>query len=200
MIILFGPAGSGKSLQGQILAEKYGWLWLSVGQLLRDQNDAAIDEKLKGGELFDDEFVTKIMHDAMVEAEINGLNVILDGYPRDAWQAQWIIDNGDIAKISGAIVLDVPAEELWKRIEGRGRSDDTEEVVKRRWEIFEQNIYSILPLLKAQNVNITTVDGVGEIDEITSRIEAVLASWGIIADPETSAIEDRRSYERSYGE
>lgn len=200
MIILFGPAGSGKSLQGQILAEKHGWLWLSVGQLLRDQNDAAIDEKLKGGELFDDEFVTKIMHDAMVEAETNGLNVILDGYPRDAWQAQWIIDNGDIAKISGAIVLDVPAEELWKRIKGRGRSDDTEEVVKRRWEIFEQNIYSILPLLEAQNVNITTVDGVGEIDEITSRIEAVLASWGIIADPETSAIEDHRSYERSYGE
>ena len=200
MIILFGPAGSGKSLQGQILAEKYGWRWLSVGQLLRDQADADIDEKLKGGELFDDEFVTGLMHDAMERAEIDNENVVLDGYPRDAWQAQWIIDNGDIEKISGAIVLDVPAEELWKRIEGRGRSDDTEIVVKRRWEIFEQNIYSILPLLEAQNVEITTIDGVGEISEVTARIETVLAGWGVIEDPEIEIREDDRSYERSYGE
>ncbi|MFV0485135.1 MAG: adenylate kinase family protein [Candidatus Saccharimonadales bacterium] len=200
MIILFGPAGSGKSLQGQILAEKYGWRWLSVGQLLRDQDDSEIDEKLKGGELFDDEFVTGIMHGAMSKAENDGVNVVLDGYPRDAWQAEWIIDNGDIEKISGAIVLDVPAEELWKRIEGRGRSDDTEDVVKRRWEIFEQNIYSILPLLESKNVKITTIDGVGEIDEVTARIESVLATWGVADDLDVEIREDDRNYERSYGE
>lgn len=200
MIILFGPAGSGKSLQGQILAEKYGWRWLSVGQLLRDQNDAEINEKLKGGELFDDEFVTGLMHSAMNKAEADGMGVILDGYPRDAWQAQWIIDSGDVERISGAIVLDVPAEELWKRIEGRGRSDDTKDVVKRRWEIFEQNIYSILPLLESKNVKITTIDGVGAIDEITSRIEAVLVDWGTLDNSEIESSEDDHDYERSYGE
>lgn len=200
MIILFGPAGSGKSLQGQTLAEKYDWRWLSVGQLLRDQDDSDINEKLKGGELFDDEFVTKLMHDAMEQAEADRKNVILDGYPRDAWQAQWIIDHGDIQKISGAIVLNVPAEELWKRIEGRGRSDDTEDVVKRRWEIFEQNIYSILPLLEAQNVKITTIDGIGEIAEVTAKIEDILKDWGVIDAPESIVMNDDRDYERSYGE
>jgi adenylate kinase len=50
MIIFFGMAGSGKSLQGEILAEKYGWKWLSMGKLLREQDDAEIQEKQKKGE------------------------------------------------------------------------------------------------------------------------------------------------------
>ena len=40
MIVLFGLAGSGKSLQGETLANKYGWRWMSIGQLLRDLNDS----------------------------------------------------------------------------------------------------------------------------------------------------------------
>jgi adenylate kinase len=201
MLTLFGPAGSGKSLQGQILAQKYGWKWLSVGQLLRDQDDPEINEKLKGGELFDDQFVTKLMQSAIAQAEAANQNVILDGYPRNAWQAEWIIEQGDANKITGAIVLNVPAEELWQRIAERGRSDDTEAVVKRRWEIFEQNIYSIIPLLEKQNVKITTINGVGNIDEVTSRIETVLQDWGLINPVEAILVsEDRDSPERSYGE
>ena len=69
MIALFGPAGSGKTLQGQILAEKYGWKWLSGGQLLRDQNNPAMNETMKAGELVDDTFVVNMMHDAMKAAE-----------------------------------------------------------------------------------------------------------------------------------
>ena len=68
MFILFGPAGSGKSLQGQILAEKYGWRWLSVGQLLRDQKNPALDKIMKEGGLVDDNFVVNMMHDAIKAA------------------------------------------------------------------------------------------------------------------------------------
>lgn len=200
IIILFGPAGSGKSLQGQLLAEKYGWRWLSVGQILRDQNDPDINEKLKGGELFDDEFVTKLMHKAIKQVTADGQNVILDGYPRDAWQTQWIIDNGGTANISGAIVFKVPAKELWKRIANRSRHDDTKNVVKRRWEIFEQNICSILPLLKSQKVKVTTLNGVGEIPEITTRIETQLKNWGILNLTEPLDQDEDRDNERSYGE
>lgn len=200
MIVLFGPAGSGKSLQGQIIAKKYGWKWLSVGQLLRDQNDAEINEKLKGGELFDDAFVTKLMHDAMERAEANGIEVVLDGYPRDEMQAKWMTENGDARKIRGGIVLDVSEDELWKRIQKREREDDTRDVVKRRWEIFEQNIYSILPLLKSENVKITTVDGAGEIDEVTEKIEDVLRGWGVLDNATIVDDEAAEGIERSYGE
>lgn len=200
MIILFGPAGSGKSLQGQLIAKKYGWKWLSVGQLLRDQNDPAINEELKGGELFDDEVVTKLMHDAIEKAEANGTEIVLDGYPRDEWQTQWMINNGDTKKIDGAVVLNVSEDELWKRIEKRKRSDDTRDVVNRRWEIFEQNIYSILPLLEKENVKITTINGVGEIDEVTARIEDVLSGWGVLDGTAIVGSEARGGNEKSYGE
>ena len=198
MIALFGPAGSGKSLQGELLAKKYGWKWLSVGQLLRDQDDAEINKKLKGGELFDDEFVTKLMHEAM--EQVLDEKVILDGYPRSLVQAQWMAENGDMAKIEGAIVLSVTEEELWKRIEGRGRSDDERETVKRRWEIFEQNICSILPLFEANNVKITTLDGVGTVEEVTAKIEGVLSDWGVLDAAAILMSEERDGEERSYGE
>jgi len=200
MIALFGLAGSGKSLQGQILAEKYGWKWLSVGQLLRDQNDVAINEELKTGELFDDELVIGLMHDAMVKIGATGTEIVLDGYPRNEFQAKRIAENGDMAKIEGAILLEVPKEELWKRIEERGRSDDKKEVVERRWEIFEQNIYSILPLFEANNVKITTLDGVGTVEEITARIEAVLRDWGVLDEVAILLSEEQEGEEKSYGE
>ena len=57
MIILFGAAGSGKSIQGQRLADKHNFRWLSVGQLLRNQNDPELDKIMRKGELVPDEFL-----------------------------------------------------------------------------------------------------------------------------------------------
>ena len=100
----------------------------------------------------------------------------------------------------------MPVEELWKRIEDRGREDDTEEVVKRRFEIFEQNICSILPLLEKQGVPIMHVDGVGSFDEVTERVTKVIQeimpdSPEVWKDDEADSIEnDAIEREKSYGE
>ena len=199
MIALFGAAGSGKSLQGEILAEKYGWKWLSAGQLLRDQDNPEISKVQQTGELVDDALVTKLMHDAIMKFEASGEKVFLDGFPRNGTQAKLMAENGDIKKIEGVIVLEVPRDELWKRMEGRQRVDDTRESAEKRWEIYEQNIYSILPLFEANNVKVTTLDGLGSIEEITSRIEAVLSEWGMI-DAVAAGSEEKDGPEKSYGE
>ncbi len=180
MIVLFGPAGSGKSLQGTILAEKYGWRWLSVGQLLRDQKNPALDAIMKEGGLVDDNFVVNMMHDAIMDAEYAGQNAILDGYPRDVWQAEWLEEHGDIKRISGAIILNVTKEELWKRLEERGRSDDKKDAIEKRWNVFEQTISTMSEILKRNGVKIERIDGVGEIEQITERLEKVLKDWGTI--------------------
>lgn len=180
MFILFGPAGSGKSLQGQILAEKYGWRWLSVGQLLRDQNNPNLDTIMKEGGLVDDNLVVNMMHDAMKESEYAEQNAILDGYPRDVWQAKWLVEHGDLENVDGAIILNVPQDELWKRLEARGRVDDKKEAIEKRWGIFEQTISAMSEILSEEGLKIEKIDGVGAIEQITLRIEEVLKKWGTI--------------------
>ena len=180
MIVLFGLAGSGKSLQGQTLADKYGWRWMSIGQLLRDLNDPEITAIQNRGELVPDELVVNLMHGEMMKEVELGRNVILDGYPRDQWQADWIVKHGDDKYIDGAIILDVGREELWRRLEARGRADDTREAIEIRWAIVEQNIYSMIEILQGAGVKMAHVNGEGAVEEITQRIENVLRDWNII--------------------
>ena len=184
MIILFGPAGSGKSIQGQRLAEKYGWRWMSIGQLLRDCNDPELDAIMKRGELVPDELVVNLMHGEMMKELEAGRFAVLDGYPRDQWQADWIVENGDGQYIDGAIIIDVDHDELWRRLDERGREDDTRESIEKRWSIFEETINSMSETLSNCGAKITHVDGVGSIEEITERIEKVLQEWKLIDGPE----------------
>ena len=207
MIIFFGPAGSGKSTQGRIIADKFGWRWLSVGQVLRDAGE--FDEILKKGELVDDATVVRLMDKQLEFAEAEGMEVVLDGYPRDTKQTEIMLADESskfFKKIKGAIVLEVPVEELWQRIAERGRSDDTEEVVKKRFAIFEQNICSILPLLEEKGVRVERVNGVGSFEEVTERITKVVQemipdSPEVWKDDEMDSIEnDAIEREKSYGE
>lgn len=206
MIILFGPAGSGKSTQGRTLADLYGWRWLSVGQVLRDTGKFA--DIMNTGGLVDDATVVELMDEQIEFAEAEGMEIVLDGYPRDVEQTKIMLEKGSsfFDKLDGAIVLKVPVDELWKRIELRGRDDDTKEALEKRLEVFEQNIYSILSLLKDKNVPIFEIDGVGDYDEITERIKAVFKDLKpdaveVFKNDEKTVIEnDANTREKSYGE
>ena len=182
MIILFGAAGSGKSLQGQKLAEKYDWRWMSVGQLLRDCKDPELEKTMLKGELVSDEFVVNMMHREMMASLEKRQFCILDGYPRDEWQAQWLADKGDIQHIDGAIILRVPHDELWRRLEARGRADDVKESIEKRWALFEATIDNMITILRKGGLKIAEVDGLGEIDTITERIETVLKEWQVLPE------------------
>ena len=172
MIILFGLAGSGKGTQGKALSEIFGWRWLSVGDAIREHG--GYEEIINSGGLIPDEDVIKLMDKQIKKAEAEGFDVILDGYPRDKEQAEYIM-NTMADKIDGAIILEVPKEELYERLALRGRDDDKEkDSIDRRFKVFEQNIYSILPLLEAKNIPIERVDGVGKIEEVTDRLVATV--------------------------
>ncbi|MBR3253249.1 nucleoside monophosphate kinase [Candidatus Saccharibacteria bacterium] len=197
MIILFGLAGSGKGTQGKALSEIFGWRWLSVGEAIRQTG--GYEEIINKGDLIPDEEVIKIMNKQIEKAEAEGFDVILDGYPRDKEQAEYIAANM-AEKIDGAIILEVPKEELIERLALRGRDDDKDrESIERRFEIFEQNIYSILPLLESKNIPIERVDGVGTVQEVTDRLVEVVKK---INPNATEQFEDvnGEEIEKSYGE
>ena len=204
MIILFGLAGSGKGTQGKALSELLGWKALSVGQVIRDTGE--YDDIIKNGGLIPDEDVTNMMTKQIARAEDEGFDVILDGYPRTKVQAEYLAEHM-ADKIDGAVILDVPKEELYARLALRGRDDDKEkEAIDRRFEIFEQNICSILPLLEKKGVPIFRVNGLGTFDEVTERIIKVVQEMmpgapEVWKDTEADSIEnDAISREKSYGE
>ncbi|MBR3132260.1 nucleoside monophosphate kinase [Candidatus Saccharibacteria bacterium] len=197
MIILFGLAGSGKGTQGKALSEIFGWRWLSVGEAIRETGD--YEEIINKGGLIPDEDVIKLMNKQIEKAEAEGFDVILDGYPRDKAQAEYITENM-ADKIDGAIILDVPKEELYDRLALRGRDDDKEKAsIDRRFEIFEQNICSILPLLEGKNIPIQHVDGVGKIEEVTGRLVEVVKEMNPNATEQTTDV-NGGEIEKSYGE
>lgn len=197
MIILFGLAGSGKGTQAKALSEFFGWRTFSVGQVIRDTGEYAptID---KGGLIPDDD-VIRLMTKQINIANAEGYNVILDGYPRTAYQAQWLMQNMR-EDISGAIILEVPKDELYQRLELRAREDDkTKESIDRRWEIFEQNITSILQLLEENGIPIRRVNGLGEVGTVTGRLIATVQELDPTATKQVDDV-NGEEIEKSYGE
>ena len=197
MIILFGLAGSGKGTQGKALSELFGWKWLSVGEAIRQSG--GYEEIINKGGLIPDADVIKLMDKQIEKAEDEGFDVILDGYPRDKAQAEYIMSTM-ADKIDGAIILEVPKEELYERLALRGRDDDKERAsIDRRFEIFEQNIDSILPLLESQNIPIERVDGVGKIEEVTDRLVQIVKQMNPDATEQEQDV-NGGEIEKSYGE
>jgi adenylate kinase len=197
MIILFGLAGSGKGTQGKALSELFGWRTISVGEAIRQTGE--YDEIINHGNLIPDDDVIKIMDKQIAKIESEGFDIILDGYPRNAYQAEYIMQTM-ADKIDGAIVLEVPKEELYNRLALRGRADDLErESIDRRFEIIEQNIDQILSLLQTKNIPVERVSGLGKIEEVTARLVQVVKTMN------PNAIEQRNDVnggeiEKSYGE
>lgn len=181
MIVFFGPAGAGKSMQGQILAARQGWRWLSAGQILRDTHDQEIVQKMHEGKLVPHELITRIMGEAIQKAgDID--QIILDGFPREMPQAEWLVnsktDHGrDIGLV---VVLEVPREELLSRLKIRGRADDTPEAIDQRLAIYRQEMYPILGLFSDQHIPVVHVDGVGSVGEIHDRIYAELKNRELV--------------------
>ena len=181
MIIFFGPAGAGKSVQGQILAARHGWRWLSTGQLLRDTHDPDVHKKMATGELLGDDIANDVVHQALRRSkDIDHL--ILDGFPRELSQAKWLEDTlpQHDRSIKLVVVLEVPESEIVRRLQIRGRVDDTPEAIKERLHIFRDKIYPILDYLNQRKIRIAHIDGTGTVGQVHDRIEAELEACSLV--------------------
>ena len=164
-ILFLGAPGSGKSTQGQLLADESGAKWISSGQMLRESKEEWIQEKLKTGELFDDEFITEMMLGELKSRD----DYILDGFPRTKIQAERMLEAG--IKLDKIIEIDVPVEELVKRMLLRGRGEDNEEVIGKRVSIYESTRDDIMEVLSRTGLNIEKVDGMGTMEDVYSRVK-----------------------------
>lgn len=181
MIIFFGPAGSGKSLQGQILAARQGWLWLSSGQILRESNDAQLHEIMQTGKLVPNEIMQKIIGSALMKIS-DKEKLILDGFPRQINQAKWMVEMGFICGNSKdtIVIVDVPENGLIKRFAGRGRADDTPESIDQRLKIYNQESSQIFDYFSSQNVKAIRIDGSKKVGEIHDNLMEELSACKLV--------------------
>jgi adenylate kinase len=173
MILLFGPTGAGKSMQGQMLAVRQGWKWLSTGQMLRESDDEDVIAVLKSGELVSDELTYEVFDRAVQHAyENNFPNIIVDGFPRTKEQAAWLADymEKNDEKIDVVVVLEVPEAEIMQRLEKRHRMEDTPETIAKRMVLYRQKMYPVLGTFAEQDIKIVHLDGTGTAGEVHDRI------------------------------
>lgn len=175
MILFFGPPGSGKSVQGELLVKRNNWTWLSTGQMFRDSNDLEVLERLKSGELIDDELTNKVLDQALQAIHTDN-HVVLDGYPRNPAQAAWLAEHlpKHGREIRAIIVFETPREELIKRLSGRGRTEDKLEVIEKRLNIYASNTKPVLDFYRRRGVQVIEINGLGSIEAVHERIQTAV--------------------------
>lgn len=180
MVIFFGPAGAGKSVQGQMLAARNGWRWLSTGEMFRNSEDPEVKKILETAELISDEKTYQVVEEALGTSK-DFHNLIIDGFPRTMAQAKWLMDSKNKLgrEVAMVIVLEVPESEILKRLEMRGRAQDKPEIVARRMNIYRREMYPVLGYFAEQEIKIVHIDGTGTVGEVHDRIQAELSVSGL---------------------
>lgn len=158
-----------------MLAVRQGWKWLSTGEMLRESKDPEVIKVLKSGELVSDELTYEVFDAAIRDAKAkNYEKTIVDGFPRTKEQAEWLAEymekNGETIDL--VVVLEVPESEIMKRLEKRGRMEDTPETIARRMNIYRQKMYPVLGSFAEEGIKIIHLDGTGTAGEVHDRIYA----------------------------
>ncbi|MGW8483295.1 adenylate kinase [Microbacterium sp. NPDC055903] len=190
-LLIVGPQGSGKGTQGVRVAEAYGIPVVSTGDIFRanikggTELGKQVTEILDRGDLVPDALTGEIVRDRLSQEDaVNGF--LLDGYPRNAAQVADLDAylSGRDESLDAVILLDVPRDEsisrLKLRAEEQGRSDDTEDAIAHRLDIYENETAPILAVYGERGI-VDRIDGVGSLDEITERITAALDARGLRA-------------------
>jgi adenylate kinase len=186
-IILFGPPGAGKGTQAEILRDKYNLVHISTGDVFRYniKNETELGKLAKSymdkGQLVPDE-VTINMLKAEVEKNEGANGFIFDGFPRTEAQADALENllQSLNTKVNGMVALEVDDEVLVQRLLERGktsgRSDDADEaVIRNRIKVYYNETAILKEYYQKQN-KYFGVDGVGNISEITERLNKVIDS------------------------
>jgi len=188
-LLIVGPQGSGKGTQGVRIAEALQIPVVSTGDIFRAHIKGGTELGLKvkaitdAGELVPDAVTSEIVRDRLSQDDAQG-GFLLDGYPRNTAQVghldEFLADRGE--SLDAVILLEVPRAEsltrLTLRAEQEGRSDDTEEAIAKRLDIYETETAPIIDIYEQRGI-VDRIDGVGSLDEITERIFAALEVRGI---------------------
>ncbi|AXH36732.1 adenylate kinase [Humibacter sp. BT305] len=184
-LLLIGPPGAGKGTQAAKLSEAYGIPAISTGDIFREnvRNETPLGVQAKEfmdkGLYVPDSLTNDLVRDRLSQPDAQA-GFLLDGYPRTLQQVDELdrmLGDAD-ASLDAVVLLTADTDEVVRRLRQRaleqGRSDDTEEVIRTRLDVYAEQTAPIVDVYRSRGL-VVEVDGLGEIDEVTGRIITALA-------------------------
>jgi adenylate kinase len=179
-LIIMGPPGAGKGTQAKFVAEHFGIPAISTGDIFRANvsrgTPLGVEAKryMDAGEYVPDEVTNRMVRNRIGEADAEP-GFLLDGYPRTLSQVEelddMIVATGH--RLDAVVVLTVVEDEVVQRLLQRaqveGRADDTEDVIRRRQEVYAEQTAPLIDVYRSRGL-LVEVDGMGEVDDVTKRI------------------------------
>jgi adenylate kinase len=190
-LLLIGAPGAGKGTQAEKLTIAFDIPAISTGDIFRHnvKNETELGKQAKAfmdrGEYVPDSLTNDLVRDRLSQADAKD-GFLLDGYPRTADQ---VVELDEILSANGTaldvvVQLTADTDEVVRRLLNRaleqGRADDTEDVIRRRLEVYEEQTAPLINVYAARDL-VVTVDGLGEVSEVTGRILEALAARGLTA-------------------
>ncbi len=185
-LVIMGPPGAGKGTQAARIAERYGIPAISTGAIFRwnikNQTDLGkqVEPITSTGGYVPDELTNALVRDRLEQPDCAG-GFLLDGYPRTAGQVraldEFLAESGKRVDAALELVVheDAMVQRLLARAQVEGRADDTEEVIRKRMAVYHAETEPLIAMYADAGV-LRKVEGMGTVDEITERLNAVLDS------------------------
>ena len=161
MIMVYGPAGAGKSTQGRMLAAELGRIWLSAGQLIRDS-------------MIPEELLVALLTENMYREIRSGKDVVFDGQPGSVEQVEMLEKTGIFQEVEFVVDIRVDEAELYRRLSLRGREDDNLAVWQRKINYYREKSVPFLAKMKEKGLKVYEVDGNGDEETVNQRILALV--------------------------
>jgi adenylate kinase len=184
-VVLIGPPGAGKGTQAVRIAEHFGCADVATGDIFRANVAEGTplgriaQRYMDRGDLVPDDVVIAMVMDRLAEPDCD-VGFVLDGFPRTVGQAEALdhrLAEQD-TPLDAALNFEVTEEELFRRLAGRSaalhRSDDTEQTIRHRLEVFAEKTQPLVDYFAHRGLLIP-VDAIGPVEEVTSRILDALA-------------------------
>jgi adenylate kinase len=179
-VIMMGPPGAGKGTQATFVAEHFGIPAISTGDIFRanvaEGTPLGVEAKryMDAGEYVPDEITNKMVRNRIDDPDAEP-GFLLDGYPRTVAQVEELDGMIEFTghRLDAVVVLAVDDEEIVQRLlhraEVEGRADDTEDVIRRRQEVYREQTEPLIEVYRERGI-LLEVDGIGEVDQVTKRI------------------------------
>lgn len=180
---MLGLAGSGKSTQSKLLAEKSGYKWLAMGDILRQNIHGELRQEMLEGKILDQQEVINILEPYLMLSDDSEREIVLDGFPRGVQQAEWLVGLHQAKRVQLEAVVHILADEdiVKSRLMERGRQDDNENAIKERFYEYEHAVRPIVKLFEKNKINIIKVNGDQTVEAVHNKIVENLITEGTTA-------------------